>query len=108
MADTPNDPTMRRAREEIVARLDALGVHTSEKDSAEDLVELLDAVEGFEEAVERGGGDLMVDEPLPGASKTIQPDDLRFVLPSRKAGEAVRNYIERIQRAESDTERRGE
>jgi hypothetical protein len=104
MADAPNDPTLQRAREEVIARLETRGVRTNDADSAEDLVELLDAVEDFEESVERAGGDLMVDEPVSG-SKASQPDDLLFVLPPRDDGEAARSYIERIRNAGSEAER---
>ena len=53
-----------------------------------------EAVERFEEAVQSRGGDLMVDEGVPG--KAVQPDDRHFALPRRRAGESVRHYLERL------------
>jgi hypothetical protein len=52
-------------------------------------------VEEFERAVERSGGDLMVDEPVAGDSP-IAPDETWFVLPVRKANESVASFIGRI------------
>ena len=52
------------------------------------------SVERFEAAVEAHGGDLMVDD-----LKSAQPDDRHFVLPRRESGEAVRDYIARIDAA---------
>ncbi len=105
MADAPNDPGTQRVREEVVARLSSRGVRTSASDSAEDLVQLLDAVEAFEAAVERGGGDLMVDEPI-ADKRPSQPDDILFVLPPRQDSETARAYIGRIERARREAEGR--
>jgi hypothetical protein len=104
MADASNDPATQRVREEVVARLEARGVRTSAADTSEDLVRLLDAVEAFEAAVERAGGDLMVDEPVSGR-KTTQPDDIAFVLPPREEREAAASYLSRIADATRDAER---
>ena len=105
MADAPNDPVRQRVREEVIARLNSRGVRTDAADSSEDLVRLLDAVEAFEAAVERAGGDLMVDEPVAGQRAT-QPDDILFVLPPRQGSESARAYLGRIDQARADAEGR--
>ena len=48
--------------------------------------------------VERGGGDLMVDEPVSG-SAPIAPDEPDFVLPTRKPSESIASYIKHIEEA---------
>lgn len=105
MADASNDREMQRVREEVTARLDSRGVRTSAADSSEELAQLLEAVEAFEEAVERHGGDLMVDEPVAGG-KAPQPDDILFVLPARRDGEKGAAYVARIDEATADANRR--
>jgi hypothetical protein len=105
MADASNDRDMQRVRDEVIARLGSRGVRTVAGDSPEDLVELLETVEAFEETVERRGGDLMVDEPVsPG--KTPQADDILFVLPVRAGGEAAKAYIARISEATAQADGR--
>ena len=56
--------------------------------TSEELADLEEAVEQFERMVERGGGDLMVDEPVSGGSP-IAPDEPDFVLPARKPSESA-------------------
>jgi len=105
MANASNDPEIQRVRDEVITRLTTRGVRTTAGDSSEDLVELLDAVEAFEETVERRGGDLMVDEPVaPG--KTPQPDDILFVLPTRQGNETAKAYLARIAEATAEADRR--
>jgi hypothetical protein len=82
------------ARAAGAARLQQLGVHLSGTESSEDVADLLDAIERFEQAVESRGGDLMVDEAPRGHA--AQPDDPSFVLPSRTADESVSRYLERL------------
>ena len=89
------DPELRRVSDEILARLRTRGVAASHADSPEELVRLLEAVEEFEQTVERAGGDLMVDEPI-GSRPPSDPDVRAFVLPSRHAKESVTAFIERI------------
>ena len=79
---------------ETTARLRSRGIDVSEREASEDLVDLLTAVERFEEAVEAHGGDLMVDD-----LKSSQPDDPHFVVPRRDAGERLRDYIGRVEAA---------
>jgi hypothetical protein len=88
---------LERATAEIAERLRRRGVWLSGRESSEQLVTLLEAVERFEVVAERRGADLMVDEPLPDASPTpVEPDNRRFTLPLRRAGEPVAQYMERI------------
>ena len=91
------DEETRRVSEAVVARLQGLGVTVSQTESPDELARLLDAVEEFERAVRRGGGDLMVDEPVAaGAGRPSQPDERAFVLPHRGAGESITAFIARI------------
>ena len=92
------DEERRRVGEEIAQRLRRNGVQLSGKESSEELAEIEEAVEHFERMVERGGGDLMVDEPVSGGAP-IAPDEPDFVLPNRKPTESAASYIKRIQDA---------
>jgi hypothetical protein len=92
------DPELRRVTDEITARLRARGIETTPNDSSDDLVRLLEAVEEFERTVERKGGDLMVDEPI-GSAPPAEPDNRRFVLPTRADGESVSALVRRIAEA---------
>lgn len=85
---------------EVAARLRSHGVTVTGAESADDLANLLDAVERFEGAVEAHGGDLMVDD-----LKSPQPDDPHFVLPRRARGEGLRAYIGRIDEATGNLRR---
>ena len=76
------------------------------KESSDELVDLEEAVESFERAVERAGGDLMVDEPVT-SGKPIAPEDSSFVLPARSASEAVAAYIKRIHHAATQAGQKG-
>ena len=89
------DDERRRIAAEVAGRLRRRGVQLSGSESAMELADLEEAVEDFERAVERSGGDLMVDEPVAGDSP-IAPDEAAFVLPARKAGESVAAFIGRI------------
>ena len=99
--DPHPDPALETAIDETVARLHSAGIDIDEDCAPADLARLLDAVEEFEAAVRARGGDLMVDEPPPGSSRTarrskLQPDDPRFVVPSRAADETLGRYRTRI------------
>jgi len=84
----------RTAAAEVADRLRSRGIAVTGAEDPEDLVNLLSAVERFEEAVEAHGGDLMVDD-----LKSAQPDDRHFVVPRRGAREGMRAYIGRIDAA---------
>ena len=92
------DDERRRIGAEVASRLRRRGVQLTGAESAMDLADLEEAVEEFERAVERSGGDLMVDEPVAGESP-IAPDEAAFVLPARKHGESVSAFIGRITEA---------
>jgi hypothetical protein len=98
MTNDSYDSEIRRVSDEIVARLRARGVEASLRESPEDLVRLLEAVEEFERTVERHGGDLMVDEPI-GSRPAANPDTRRFVLPTRAEHESIAAFVGRIAEA---------
>ncbi len=104
--DNRNDGAARDSEEvtrvarEIAGRLAAVGVVLSGKERPEELVELEEAVERFERAVEARGGDLMVDEGPRG--RTSEPDNPHFALPLRRAHEAVSAYLGRLSAATKD------
>jgi hypothetical protein len=93
-----SDEERRRVSDEIAQRLRRNGVQLTGKETSDELADLEDAVEQFERMVERGGGDLMVDEPVSGGAP-IAPDEPDFVLPAREPSESVGSYIKRIQEA---------
>lgn len=84
----------RRVRVEVIERLNDRRIDVTNDDSLESVVEMLDAVESFERAVEARGGDLMVDTP-----PTRQPDNPAFVLPRREARESLDAYASRVRTA---------
>jgi hypothetical protein len=96
----------KRIGEEIALRLRHNGVQLTGKESSDELADLEEAVESFERAVERAGGDLMVDEPV-SSGKPIAPDDSSFVLPARSASDSVAAYIKRIHHAETQAGQKG-
>jgi len=85
---------LKAAVRETAERLRSRGVAVLGADTPDDLANLLTAVEQFEAAVKRHGGDLMVDD-----LKSAKPDDTHFVLPRRQARESIPVYVERIQQA---------
>src|SRR5262245_21858181 len=80
-----NESELERVEAQTRGRLESLNVRLDGRESPDELVSLLEAVERFEEAVEARGGDLMVDEPERG--KVLEPDDPAFVLPKRRPEE---------------------
>lgn len=93
------------AADAVSARLAGLGVRLTGRESADDLANLLEAVERFETTVERAGADLLVDEPIRGASTPLAPDDATFVLPRRRSRESVAHFIVRVAEAAASAER---
>jgi hypothetical protein len=85
---------LHRVMLETADRLRQRGVSLTGRESSEELVSLLDAVEEYELAVERRGGDLMMDESPEG--KTPQPDDVHFALPRRGERESASDYLVRV------------
>ncbi len=98
----------REVAAEVADRLRRRGIGLDGRETDDELVSLLEAVESFELEVERLGGDLMVDEPVRGG--VVQPDDQAFVLPTRQRNEGITAYTARIRKAEAalaDRARRG-
>ena len=88
------DEELRTAMMETAERLRRRGVKVSRRERPDELADLLSAIERFEAVVSSRGGDTMVDD-----ANSREPDDPRFVIPSRKRGENTRSYIERIEQA---------
>jgi len=95
--DPEEQEELRRAEAETSARLRERGVALTGRETSDELVTLLESVERFELAVESRGGDLMVDEGPHGVTR--EPDDVHFVLPQRRAGESVAEYLGRLDEA---------
>jgi hypothetical protein len=88
------DDDQQRARAEVTERLNDRGIEVRASDSSEDVVDLYEAIEAFESAVEAHGGDLMVDSP-----PSREPDDPRFMLPQRDASESLTALTTRVRSA---------
>ena len=58
-----DDSEITRVSQDLAYRLRQRGVAVRDDESPEDIVNLLEGVEAFEQAVMSKGGDLMVDEP---------------------------------------------
>ena len=84
-----------RAADEVTTRLRRRGVQVFGDETGDELSDLLDAVEQFEDVVEDSGGDLMIDEPI-GDISPIAPDNAAFVLPNRNRNESVADFMGRI------------
>lgn len=92
-----NSDDLRRVSRQSANRLTALGLQLNGSETVLELADMQEAVERFEEAVRARGGDLMMDEGVPG--KPVQPDDRHFAMPRRRAGEPVSGYLERLSTA---------
>jgi len=97
----PNEPRERddvlRVSRDYADRLATLGIRLTGTERPEELLEMVEAVDRFESAVESHGGDLMMDEG-PGG-RTNEPDDPLFALPVRAEHESVAGYLEKLARA---------
>jgi hypothetical protein len=91
------NPDVARVSQELASRLTTRGIAVRASDTPDDVVQMLERVEEFEEAVVAGGGDLMMDEPP--ADGKAQPDDPRFLLPKRADDESVAGYLKRLESA---------
>ena len=92
-----NSEDLKRVSRQSADRLATLGIHLDGRETALELADMQEAVERFEEVVRSRGGDLMVDEGVPG--NPVQPDDRHFALPRRRAGESVSGYLDRLSAA---------
>jgi hypothetical protein len=79
---------------ELRSRAAQKGIELDGTEAADELDDLLTAVDRFEAAVEEKGGDLMVNQP-----QSSPPENPGFVLPRRRRGEHVVTYTERVQAA---------
>ncbi len=105
----PNQPRegddVGRVSGELAGRLETLGIQLTGTERPQELLDMVEAVDRFEAAVESHGGDLMVDEGPRG--RTTEPDDRHFALPVRAKHEAVAQYLERLARATDAVRRHG-
>src|SRR5689334_14344773 len=85
-----------RAREHNLDILGQRGVRLFGGETDEELADLWSAVDRFESAVEARGGDTFTNSP-----DSSEPENPLFVLPERKAREAVGGYVQRILDAEA-------
>lgn len=81
----------RRTREELETRLRERRVDLTGSESDEDIVQMVNAVEMFEDRLAQLGDDSYVNTP-----ESSQPDDDRLVLPKRHADEPATTYSARI------------
>ncbi|HVE80412.1 MAG TPA: hypothetical protein VNA89_16225 [Gemmatimonadaceae bacterium] len=77
--------------QQIASRLRDREIPLSGDESSDQLADLLTAVERFEHAVARLGGDSMTNAP-----DSNDPDAVAFVLPKRRADESVGDYGRRV------------
>lgn len=89
-------------RQELVARLEERAVEVCGDESDEQVARLVDAVDRFDAAVARVGGDSMTNDP-----RSSSPDDPALVVPLRHGDESADAYIARINAAADAVERRG-
>ncbi|MDQ2670626.1 MAG: hypothetical protein M3Y31_08350 [Gemmatimonadota bacterium] len=94
-------PTEQAAREELqratMHSIDTLrqrGILLTGDEQPGELADLQTAVERFDAAVRDLGGDSFTNSPL-----SSEPDDPALVVPERRRGEAVTEYIQRIDEA---------
>ena len=88
---------LRRVSRDYADRLTTLGIRLTGTERPQELLDMVEAVDRFESAVESHGGDLMMDEG-PGG-RTAEPDDPHFALPVRTEHESVAGYLDRLARA---------
>lgn len=83
-----------RVRAELESRLAESGVVLSGSENEDQIVALVEAVEDFESARSRLGGDSFVNR-----ADSSQPDDPMFVLPQRRGDESPDQYVTRVRDA---------
>ena len=92
--DSIREQEREALHEELVSRLHQKGLMLSGDASDADLADLLSAIEQFEAAVEKAGGDLFVD-----SLQSSQPERPEWVLPRMRDDETVRDYMNRVNEA---------
>lgn len=88
------DEDVQHAADLVAESLRRRGVEVDGSEDSDHLAGLLDAVETFERARALRGGDSFVHDP-----DGDEPDDARFVIPTRTADEAVDAYARRVRAA---------
>ena len=91
MLDPHREEEREAAAMELSGRLAQKGIEVGSDEDPGQLADLLSAVEEFERAVEKAGGDLFVN-----SLDSSDPQELRFVLPRRRDDEPLSRYGERI------------
>ena len=91
MLDPHREEEREAAAMELSGRLAQKGIEVGSDEDPAQLADLLSAVEEFERAVEKAGGDLFVN-----SLDSSEPQDPRFVLPRRRDDEPLPKYRERI------------
>ena len=97
--ETPNrdeaaERDVERAALQVRGQLEQRGVRMHDADAPEDEATMLEAVEAFEAAVRRCGGDSYTN-----ALQSSRPDRADFVLPQRGDDERAGDYIARVSAA---------
>ena len=88
------DPATATAAANVASRLRDREIAIDGRETSEQLVDMLSAVEQFETAVAQLGGDNMNNAP-----DSADPEEPRFVLPRRRAGESAGDYTSRVREA---------
>jgi hypothetical protein len=94
MLDPHRHEEIAGAAVEVSGRLLQKGIEVGADEDPAELADLLSAVERFESAVIKRGGDLMVNMPT-----STDPQDPAFVLPQRRADETVAGYTRHVNEA---------
>lgn len=89
--DSIREQEREALHEELVSRLHQKGLMLSGDASDAELADLLSAIEQFEAAVEKAGGDLFVD-----SLQSSEPERPEWVLPHMRDDETVRDYTKRV------------
>ncbi len=98
--DSIRDEERKALHSEMVARLHQKGVSIEGNARDDSLADLLSAIDEFEAAVVKAGGDLYVD-----SLDSSEPERPEWVLPRMRERESVEDYIGRVEKA---AERAGE
>ena len=89
-----DDTDMERAMRQVGSQLEQRGVTVHDGDGPEGQAVMLEAVEAFEAAVRRCGGDSFTN-----SRDSSRPDRRDFVLPARGDDERADTYARRVQAA---------
>ena len=81
-------------RQELIGRLASHSIEVCGDESDDQIARLMDAVERFDSAVARVGGDSMVNDP-----RSSRPEDPSLVVPLRRGDESADAHIARVNAA---------